>query len=394
MRVVHVSHMYPKRPGDRYGITMRDQVNALAESCAVSSSVISPTPWLPHVLRNVPRWKRYFTSLHHATVDGIDVTFPKYLVAPRGLFRQMGQRAFRTAATSAFREMPNPEGVDLVHAHMAIPDGLAAWSISHLCSCPFVVTIQATDLDLTARAGETHRAQLSHVLSAASAVISPSPRLSMDCRSQFGRPAVTVPYGIHSDDPHGEAGNTRAKLPAGTILLTAARLLRSKGIDDLLHACSNLINEQLQLHLVIVGDGPDRGRLESIARSNSLAEHVSFLGALPHSEVLRYMAACDVFVLPSWRETFGLVYLEAMAAGKPVIGVQEQGIDGIIEQGRTGFLVASRSICELTQTLQRVVTDAELARAVGANARALVLETLTWQRTAERTMEIYEQAIS
>jgi len=393
MRVVQVTHMYPKLPGDRYGITMQDQIRALAESCGVESSVIAPTPWVPHILHSVPRWKGIAHCPSHATLRGIEVSYPKYLTAPRGFLRQMGRRAFCTAAASAFRQTSSRKKVDLVHAHMAIPDGLAAFKISRLYSCPFVVTIQATDLDLTAQAGGAHAIQLAQIFAAAAAVMSPSPRLTRAFAAQFGYPIVTVPYGIHLDDPHGDAGDTRAELPPGKILLTVARLLRSKGIDDLIRACSRLVNNRLEFHLVIVGDGPDRGRLETIVRSTGLTEHVSFLGALPHREVLRYMAACDVFVLPSWRETFGLVYLEAMAAGKPVIGVREQGIDGIIEEGKTGFLVAPRSIHELAGALWQLLSDSDLAHTTGANARSLVLDTLTWQRTAERTMEIYEQAI-
>jgi len=394
VHVMQVSHMYPRFREHRYGITMKDQIAALAEVCQVDSSVISPVPWVPPMLRRLPRWSQLSVSPRSAEMDGIHVSYPRYLTAPFGLLRKMSWSAFGAAATRAVHEVPNTAKVKLVHAHMAIPDGLAALGISRSLSCPFVVTIQATDLDLTARAGEVQRALLGQVFSAASVVISPSPRLTRTLVAQFACSAVTVPYGIHPDDPHGEAGTTRAEFPVGQILLTVARLLRSKGIDYLIRAFSNLINEQVQLHLVIVGDGPEREHLEAIVDRAGLAEHVSFLGALSHRDVLRYMAACDVFVLPSWRETFGLVYLEAMAAGKPIIGVRGQGIDGIIEDGRTGFLVAPQSISELTQSLRRVLMDSELAQAVATDGRALVFDTLTWERTAERTMEIYEQAIS
>ena len=98
--------------------------------------------------------------------------------------------------------------------------------------------------------------------------------------------------------------------------------------------------------------------------------------------------------MPSWQETFGLVYLEAMAHGKPVVAVQGQGVDGIVTHGETGILVKPRDIDTLVEALDFLLSHPEEAKAIGERSRNMVLKNYTWEKNAKRTIEVYHEVLN
>ena len=112
-------------------------------------------------------------------------------------------------------------------------------------------------------------------------------------------------------------------------ILTCANLIKRKNIDKVILACKYIENAEL----IIVGDGCEMQRLRKIADKK-----VQFTGYLPHNEVIEKMREADIFVLPSENETFGMVYLEAMASGCITVGLENEGISGIIKNGENGYL--------------------------------------------------------
>ena len=121
-------------------------------------------------------------------------------------------------------------------------------------------------------------------------------------------------------------------------ILTCGKLIKRKNIDKVIKACSNINN----VELTIAGEGRELCRLKQIADSNNFK--VNFTGYLTHKKVLEKMRDSDIFLLPSENETFGMVYLEAMASGCITVGLKDDGIDGIIIDGQNGFLTNLESI--------------------------------------------------
>ena len=111
-------------------------------------------------------------------------------------------------------------------------------------------------------------------------------------------------------------------------VLTCANLIKRKNIDKVIEACSNIDN----IELTVIGDGTEKNKLKS------MSDKVTFTGQIPHKSVINYMKDADIFILPSEHETFGLVYLEAMASGCITVGLKNDGIDGIIIDNYNGFL--------------------------------------------------------
>jgi glycosyltransferase involved in cell wall biosynthesis len=174
-------------------------------------------------------------------------------------------------------------------------------------------------------------------------------------------------------------------------LLAVSRLAppeRRKGLDHLLRALALLAVNGVEARLDIVGDGEDRRRLERLARELDLAPRVTFHGRVSDAELRQCYAACDVFVLPSGREGFGLVYLEAMAHARPVVAADAGGTPFVVRPGVSGELVPYGDPERLAQCLARLARDPEGARRLGLAGRRFLEQTFTFEHLVERTREI------
>jgi phosphatidylinositol alpha-1,6-mannosyltransferase len=166
-----------------------------------------------------------------------------------------------------------------------------------------------------------------------------------------------------------------ANFPAGRVILTVGRWQaneRYKGMDTLIAALPRLLHEWTDLQLVAVGEGDDQGWLEQLAEQCGVRRHVHFFSGLSFPELAACYSACEIFALPSRGEGFGLVYLEAMARGKPVIGGAHGGAPEVIDDGRTGYLVQHGDAPQLATSIETLLANPELAREMGARGRERV----------------------
>jgi len=159
--------------------------------------------------------------------------------------------------------------------------------------------------------------------------------------------------------------------PAGRVILTVGRWFadeRYKGMDTLITALPRLLTEWPDVQLVAVGDGDDQSWLEQIADAQGVLRHVHFLSGLSYPQIAACYQACEIFALPSRGEGFGLVYLEAMACGKPVIG----GAPEVIDDGKTGYLVQHGDAGQLATSLETLLSDPALGQEMGVRGRERV----------------------
>lgn len=177
-------------------------------------------------------------------------------------------------------------------------------------------------------------------------------------------------------------------------ILSISYLFSQKGIDFNLKAISKIANKYPNLKYLIIGDGLEKDHLKRLSKNLGIDQMVEFLGQLSHENVFAYMAKADIFSLPSWDEAFGVVYIEAMAHGKPVIGCQGEGIEDFVMQGKTGLLVKPKDVDSLTEALDFLLYNQEEAKAMGVRAQKVILENYTWEKNAKKTIEVYNQALN
>ena len=152
-------------------------------------------------------------------------------------------------------------------------------------------------------------------------------------------------------------------------LLCVGRLTPAKGQVLLLQACAELRNRELAFHLTLVGDGPDRARLNDNVRRLGLQEWVTFTGSLNQYEVRAKLARADIFVLPSLAEGIPVVLMEAMACGLPCVSCPVNGIPELIQHEHSGLLATPGDVATLTEQLQRLIEDDALRLRLAAQGR-------------------------
>ena len=395
MKVLVISHMYPSTFNEVSGIFVHEQVRALM-SKGVEIRVVSPMPWTPFpVNRMSSKWRKMSKVPDQATWEGVQVWYPRYLAFPRAwFFTSSGKRMYRgikRLITSIYRDFP----FKLIHAHVALPDGYAGAMIARDIGVPLVVTIHGQDLQHTIHRSSRCRNALKFVFDEASQVIVVSHKLKRLAEKYFGchNKLTVIPNGV---DLQKVAVPNPGDLPEdrNPTLLSVSNLIYTKGIDLTLSAIARLRKKYPELRYKVVGGGPLESKLRQQALSLGLNDCVEFLGRQPHQRVMEYMAECDIFVLPSWSEGFGVVYLEAMAHGKPVIGCQGEGIEDFVEHGKTGLLVKPKDVESLVEAIDFLLSHPEEARAIGERARKVVLENYTWEKVAEKTLQVYERVLN
>jgi phosphatidylinositol alpha-1,6-mannosyltransferase len=175
------------------------------------------------------------------------------------------------------------------------------------------------------------------------------------------------------------------------VVLTVARLVERKGIDYAIKAFAEVKKEAKDAKFVVVGEGPERNDLERLAGELGLKEDVIFAGAIGDDELVDYYNACDLFVLPSivndkefQSEGFGIVFLEANACGKPVVGTRTAGIIDAVDDNRTGLLVEQKNTGQLAAAMKKILSDGKLAKKMGENGRKRAIDKFDWEVVAEK----------
>ncbi|HWU20213.1 MAG TPA: glycosyltransferase [Nocardioides sp.] len=209
-----------------------------------------------------------------------------------------------------------------------------------------------------------------------------------------------APCGVDTDllSPEGPAVPKGRRFRIGVV----GRLVPRKGVDLVIHALARLRADGWgDLELVIVGGGepgpgakdPEVTRLQAIARELGVADRVIFQGRVPHDELPETIRSCDAIVCAPWYEPFGIVPLEAMACGVPVVGAAVGGLLDSVVDGSTGILVPPRDPEAIASAVARVLSDPALARRLGANGRRRAVDLYTWDRVAALTEECYRKLL-
>ncbi len=176
-----------------------------------------------------------------------------------------------------------------------------------------------------------------------------------------------------------------------TVLISVGRLAPEKNWDTLLQAFAKVCSQYSNLRLVLIGDGPAKPALESLASELGIAEHVTFTGALPFKEVPCYLKAADAFTFASVTETQGLVTIEAMAAGLPVVAVDASGTRDIVDHGVQGYLVENNANA-LAEGIQNLLSDPQQMKRFSEHALKKA-QTFDINRLGKQVIRVYEQAI-
>lgn len=381
LHVLTLTPFYPSADDDAAGCFVAEPLDALAKS-GVVNSVFAVQPIYRGKLR--------------ARESRISAQWLRYFSLPGGFGLPTAGAFLFARIIVRVRELQRSLRIDLVHAHAALPCGHAAMLLSAELGIPYVVSVHGLDAfsteQVAGRAGEWCRRISQRVYRSSRRVICISERVREQVLEDTGSTCRTsvVYNGVDPElfSPGSEPSS------GGPIVLSVGNLIPIKGHDLLIRAVASLVPEFPSLALEIIGDGPERSRLQALTRRLQITECVRFLGRQSRHEVAAAMRRCTVFALPSRYEGLGCVYLEAMSTGKPVIGCRGQGIAEIIQHGSNGFLVGPNNEKELTLALGMLLRDGPLRRNLGSAARDTILERLTLAQQAESLARIFRESVA
>ena len=384
MRVLILTQLFPNSLEPGFAAFNRQQFVALSKLTSVE--ILAAVPWLPaaRFLKHVSRAGKVADLPDCETIFGIDVRHPLYFTVPK-----LPRLAPTTYAESLWPQIKQYRGqCDVLLASWAFPDGAAAITLGKRLGVPVAIKIHGSDVNTLPSIPSIHRA-LSAALPAADRIIAVSHPLREKAISFGVDPArcVLVKNGVDSSVFHPRSrSEVRDELGVGQdarLITFVGTLMKEKGVFDLLEAFESLAKEDPKLSLALIGQGPARSDLEAIATRH--AGRVRVLGQLPLENVAQWIAAADVFTLPSWAEGTPNVVLEALASGRPVVATDVGGIPDVVTNPTLGRLVAPRDPRALSQALERTLAEDHDEQAISAAA------SFSWEDSAQALLEELEE---
>ena len=357
---------------------------------------MSPVPWSPVPIRWLKdKWEAYARIPLRTVRDGIEVYHPRYITFPRAYFFEYSGWFYYLGIRRTIKKIHWAFHFDIIHAHVALPDGYGALLANRTYKKPLVVTIHGLDMATTIHRNDKCEQCILEVFDAANKVVCVSSKLRKQCLGVYDDEAKfeVVSNGISPDKIVEAPGHLREKYEGKKVLLTVGWLYKLKGHDYVIRALPEIIEGVPELVYLIVGSGPEEDRLRQLVDQLGLSGYVEFCGRKDHETVMEYMSICDLFVMPSWEEGFGIVYLEAMAHGKPVIACRGQGIEDAIVDGKTGLLVKPEDLESLKEAMIKLLSDRSLAENMGRKGRQVVLSNFTWEKSTQKLLEVYEEVL-
>ncbi|WP_097033686.1 glycosyltransferase [Clostridium tertium] len=244
--------------------------------------------------------------------------------------------AFRRGLIKIIKNLYNRENIDIVHLHSCIWGGIGAVSASRKLNIPLVITEHSSYYSRY-RVKMIEKLILRYSFKSANKVISVSNSLR-EIISKYKSNIEVIPNMVDCDKVLSIINKKNNLGEEGQFtFLSLCYLKKNKGIDILIRAFSTYFRGK-EVKLIIAGDGPERENLENLSKELGILEQVEFKGALNRDEVYKVMSNCNIFVLPSRFETFGVVLIEALANGKPVISTRNGGANDIVTD-ENGILV-------------------------------------------------------
>lgn len=301
---------------------------------------------------------------------------------------------------SAWRLMRR-ERFDAIHAHWAVPQGIVASILKRLFKVPVITTTHGGDI-YALRGGPAMVMKRWALRSSdrVTAVSSPLRDEVVALGSDAARVSV-LPMGVDTRRFRPDAGSAaihRELNPAGgPVLLFVGRLVEKKGARYAVEAMPAILEERPDARLIVVGDGPEREMLETLAADRGVAASVRFLGAFANDRLPELYASADIFVGPSVveangdTESFGVVFAEAMASGCVVVTTDVGGIADLVQDGETGIVVPPQDSHAISAAVLRLLDDSVLRDGLRLRALRAIRERFDHRRLHAEYVSLIER---
>jgi len=394
-KLLIISDRYPHEKDTISSSFVKSQVDCLKNYVA-HVDVIALTPFVPRFLSQFsfmnPRWRRDAFAQDYE-YDNVSVFFARYFTLPFEFSRRRrGDKAFKVVEKIIRRKKMN---FDLIHAHFTYPSGYVGARLKENHKKPVILTVHE-ERDGFLKEIFSNNRNIIYTWNFVDKIIRVNEKDLMEFkRLQIDKSKLLfLPNGYSQDlflPMDSNNARIKLKLPLDrTILVNIASLEAYKGQKYLIEAMKKILVIRQDIMLYIVGQGSLENSLQSLINKYGLQNNVILAGGnKPREEIPLWMNACDVFVLPSLSESFGIVQIEAMACGKPVVATRNGGSEGIIINEKLGILVEPGDSEGLAKAIHRsldIEWDDEFIRDYARQ--------FTWDGIAKGIVGVYKEVLS
>jgi glycosyltransferase involved in cell wall biosynthesis len=277
---------------------------------------------------------------------------------------------------------------DILHAHYASSYGLVGALTKFT---PYVISVWGSDIFEFPRKNVINKLLLNFSLSKANFVCSTSVFMANETKKYTTKQIEITPFGVNTDI------FKVMSLPKSndvTVFGVVKSLSDRYGFSDLFKSFSILSRKYENIELVVVGDGECREKYENQIQNLGIQDKVRMVGRVQNEDVPKYLNEMDIFVLPSIEDSFGVAAVEAMACGTPVIVSDAGGLQEVVIEGETGYIVPMRNPEKLAVAMEKLLLDKNLQSKFSTNGVKHVIENYDWKENANRMLEFYKKHLN
>ena len=389
LRVLLFSTLYPSSVQPGHGIFVETRLRELLKSGAVEARVVAPVAWFPSTHPRFGEYARMASVPRRETHQGIDVLHPRYPLLPKVGMNCAPFMLAAAALPTVRRLIRDGFEADLIDAHYFYPDGVAAALLARWLRKPLTITARGSDLNVIARYAWPRSlmrwaaGQAGGVIGVCSALVDVLRGFGVDAqRLHVMRNGVDLER--FSPRPQRQAREALG-LDGAPLLLSVGNLVALKGHDLTLRALQRLLPEHPGARLAIVGQGPEKARLQALARELGLADKVRFAGRVDNVDLAAWFSAADMLVLSSSHEGWANVLLEAMACGTPVAATAVGSAPEVVADA-VGVLIHEPS----AEGIARAVREMMHRPRARAEVRRYA-EGFTWDATTQAQLDVFRR---
>lgn len=391
-RAILFSTLYPSSARPLHGVFVETRLRELLRTGEVDVKVVAPVPWFPFTSSRWGDYARMARTPREETRHGIDVQHPRYPLPPK-VGMTLAPLLLALACLAPLRRMIR-EGFDfdLIDAHYFYPDGVAAALLSRWLGKPLLITARGSDVNLIARHALPQRmirwaaGRASAVIGVSAALVEALAGLGVD-RAKLHVLRNGVDLERFKQLPREESRHALG-VNGSPVLLSVGNLVVNKGHDLVIDALALLKPSFPSIRLIVIGQGPEHSRLESLAQARGIAANVTFAGPIANEKLAAWYGVADVLVLASSREGWPNVLLEAMACGTPVVATSVGGVPEMITDPQAGILAEERSATGIAQALSRMLTRPVERARVRSHA-----ERFGWAPTSQEQLALFHSLV-
>src|SRR6185437_14643447 len=386
LEILTFSTLFPNASTPNHGVFVANRLRHLLRAEPIHAQVVAPVPWFPSRSGIFGKYGLMAAVPDTEDYRGINVRHPRFPVIPK-FGMSIAPTLLFAACLPIMRQIQRERDFEIIDAHYFYPDGVAAVMLGRVLRKPVVITARGTDINLIPR-HRLPRQQIKWAARKASGLVAVSQALKdalITLGVEPGRIEVLrngVDLEIFRPDDRESA---RAQLNLnGPTLLSVGQLIERKAN----HLSIEALQFLPEFELLLVGEGPEKARLQLLARQLRVTARVRFLGSISHEKLAPIYSAADALLLASSREGWPNVLLEAMACGTPVVASDIWGNPEVVTTPEAGCLMDNRTPEGIANAVRRL-----FAALPKRSATRQYAERYSWQDTSDGQLRLFERVV-